>query len=446
MWRVTLPPCDAGGPYTLEIAGTNTILLHNVMVGEVWICAGQSNMEFTMAKSSESERDIRLAGDEQLRVFLIKRMIAEQPQFTCDAQWESCAASNVGAFSAVAYYFGKRLRETLHVPVGLVQATWGGTPAECWIDQTLLELNPILAPIMEHWREDLVRYPEAKKEHDVYGAQLLAEWEAAAKVARASGLADPPRPQEPRGPGSRNTPGGQFNAMIEPIIPFAMKGVLWYQGEANTARAYQYRTLFPALIENWRTRWGEGNFPFYFVQLPNLKRGPEPSRSGWAELREAQLLTLRLPNTGMVVTIDVGDSLSLHPTNKKPVGERLARTALARLYGYDSLTFSGPVYKSMMRDDAGITISFEYCGKGLCSKEGRPLAGFTIAGEDKVFHPAEATIVGDDLRVFSADVQRPIAVRYAWQDNPSATLYNVEGLPASPFRTDDWPEVTFGKR
>jgi sialate O-acetylesterase len=446
VWRVNLPPCEAGGPYTMQIIGADTIVVKNILVGEVWICSGQSNMEFTMAKSSDAGTDIPRASDDQLRLFLVKREVAEEPRFSCDARWEDSSPSSVKNFSAVAYYFGKRLREELGVPVGLVQPTWGGTPAECWIDRTVLETNPVLAPIMAHWREDLRRYPEAKKEYDANSARLFAEWEEAGKAARASGLAEPPRPQEPRGPGGRNTPGGQYNAMIAPLIPYAMKGVIWYQGEANAARAYQYRTLFPALIELWRSRWGAGDFPFYFVQLPNLKRGPEPSRSGWAELREAQLLTLRLPKTGMAVTIDVGDSLNLHPTNKKPVGNRLALLALAKQYGRDTLAFSGPLYKSMRCENGGITLSFDFTGKGLCVKNGRSLEGFVIAGEDRIFHIAEASIAGNEVRVATPEVAKPVAVRYAWADNPPAALYNIDGLPASPFRTDDWPEVTFEKR
>ncbi|MBI5474876.1 MAG: sialate O-acetylesterase [Ignavibacteriae bacterium] len=446
LWRVDLPATHEGGPYTMTIAGSDTLVLTNVLVGEVWICSGQSNMEFTLAKSIDADKDIPEANHSDIRLFLIKRKVADEPQFTCEAKWEACTPASVKNFSAVAYYFGRRLQELLNVPVGLVQATWGGTPAECWTSREALESNKELLPILEKWREDLARYPEAKKRYDEELPRVSAEWETAAAKARATGEAAPPRPQEPRGPGSRNTPSGQFNAMISPIASYAMKGVIWYQGEANASRAYQYRTLFPAMIADWRKHWGAGDFPFYFVQLPNLKRGPEPSKSGWAELREAQLMTLSLPNTGMAVTIDIGDSTDLHPTNKKPVGLRLARIAEALLYGQSETEYSGPTYKSKTVEGEKMRIAFDHVGGGLVARGNEPLAGFTIAGSDKVFHTAEARIDGDEVVVSSSRVANPVSVRYAWADNPNCNLYNKDGLPASPFRTDDWPEVTFSKR
>lgn len=445
-WRVSLVPVPAGGPHTMTVAGSDTLVLNNILVGEVWICSGQSNMEFAMAKSLDAERDVSRANHPDIRLFLIKRALAEDPQFTCEATWQECSSTTVGKFSAVAYHFGKRLHEQLNVPIGLIQATWGGTPGECWMSREVLASEEELAPILDRWREDLAQYPDARKEYDKNLPQIMSDWEEAAGKARVAGQADPPRPQEPRGPGSRNTPGGQFNAMIVPLVPYAMKGVIWYQGEANAARAYQYRTLFPALIQDWRCRWGQGDFPFYFVQLPNLKRGPEPSRSGWAELREAQLLALHIPNTGMVVTIDVGDSLNLHPTNKRPVGLRLAAIAEAQLYGTTAATYSGPLYTSMTIDGDRITLAFDHVDGGLVAKDGLPLLGFMVAGTDKLFHTAEATIAGDRVQVRSEQVANPIAVRYAWADNPFCSLFNVAGLPASPFRTDDWPEVTFTRR
>ncbi len=446
LWRVSLSATHEGGPYTMTIAGNDTVVLTNVLVGVVWICSGQSNMEFTLAKSIDADKDIPQAKYPNIRLFLIKKKIADVPQFTCEAEWEECTSKSVKNFSAVAYYFGRRLHEVLNVPIGLVQPTWGGTPAECWTSREVLESSSELVAILDKWREDLERYPEAKKEYDAKLPQVMVEWEAAAAKARAAGQADPPRPQEPRGPGTRNTPSGQFNAMIAPIIPFAMKGVIWYQGEANAARAYQYRTLFPAMITDWRQRWGQGDFPFYFVQLPNLKRGPEPSTSGWAELREAQLMTLSLPNTGMAVTIDVGDSTNLHPTNKKLVGLRLARIAEALLYGKGNEEYSGPIYKSMKIEGANVRLQFDHVGGGLVAGENALLSGFTIAGADKQFYSAEAKIEGDEIIVSNSNVSSPVSVRYAWADNPHCNLYNKAGLPASPFRTDDWPEVTFSRR
>ncbi len=446
LWRIHLEPIAAGGPFTMTIAGNDTIVLTNILVGEVWICSGQSNMEFTLAKSLDAENEMPKANFANIRLFLIGKKVAEEPQFTCEAKWEECSPNNVKNFSAVAYYFGRRLHEVLNVPIGLVQPTWGGTPAECWTSRKVLEADVELAPILAKWREDLLQYPETKKAYDAKLPAITAEWNAASAIARAAGEADPPRPQEPRGPGSRNTPGGQFNAMIAPIIPFAMKGVIWYQGEANASRAYQYRRLFPTLINEWRERWGRGDFPFYFVQLPNLKRGREPSPSGWAELREAQLMTLSLPNTGMAVTIDVGDSTNLHPANKKPVGLRLALIAESMLYGRKEVEYSGPLYRSMNVEDNKIRLAFDHIGGGLVAKNEHTLAGFTIAGADKKFYPAEARIEGDRIVVWNLDIREPVAVRYAWANNPTCSLYNKAGLPASPFRTDNWPETTFTRR
>ncbi|MFZ4620333.1 MAG: sialate O-acetylesterase, partial [Bacteroidota bacterium] len=242
----------------------------------------------------------------------------------------------------------------------------------------------------------------------------------------------------------RDTPNGQFYGMLTPVIPYAMRGVIWYQGEANASRAEQYRTLFPALIEEWREIWKQGDFPFYFVQLPNLARQPEPSKSGWAELREAQWMTLNVPNTGMAVTIDVGDPKDLHPTNKRPVGERLARIALARTYG-KNVAFTGPMYSCMNIVKNTAVIEFTIGAETMTAKGGT-LNGFTIAGEDKKFVPAEAVIKGNTVIITNNSVKKPVAVRYGWADNPNCTLYNNAGLPASPFRTDDWSEVTAGKR
>ena len=288
-------------------------------------------------------------------------------------------------------------------------------------------------------------YPILFKDFNRDEQKLIDEWKIDSANAVNKGMAPPRRPSKPDGPGTRNQPAGLFNGMIFPLSPFSFQGVIWYQGEANASRAYQYRKLFPALIKNWRALWSEGDFPFFFVQLPNLNREPEPSKSGWAELREAQLMTLSLPNTGMAVTIDVGDPTDLHPKNKFDVGYRLSLIALNKIYTKEEISFSGPIYNSSRKEGNKFLIKFNHVADGLSSKDGEALRGFKIAGENKIFVDASVEIKGDMLIVWNDNVVDPISVRYAWADNPDCNLINSANLPASPFRTDDWPEVTFGK-
>ena len=302
----------------------------------------------------------------------------------------------------------------------------------------MLESDPDFAPILKRYDDAVSRYPQARKEYE----QKLAEWKQAVEKAKAEGTNPPRRPGAPFGPGSPYEPAGLYNAMIAPLIPYGIQGAIWYQGESNAGRAYQYRKLFPDMIKNWRQDWGEGQFPFLFVQLANfMKTRPEPGDSAWAELREAQLMTLSLPNTGMAVIIDIGEADDIHPKNKQDVGKRLALWALAKTYGKD-IVYSGPIYKSMKVDDGKIILSFDHVGGGLIAKGDEQLKGFAIAGADRKFVWADAKIEGDTVVVSSENVSEPVAVRYAWADNPVCNLYNKEDLPASPFRTDDWPGVT----
>jgi sialate O-acetylesterase len=338
----------------------------------------------------------------------------------------------------VAYFFGRYLHKELNVPVGLIHTSWGGTPAEAWTRREVLEANPDCAPILKRYDDAVAKYPQAMKEYE----QKLAEWKEAAQKAKAESTNPPRRPGEPFGPGHPHSPAGLYNAMIAPLIPYGIAGAIWYQGESNAGRAYQYRTLFPDMIKNWRNDWGVGKFPFLFVQLANfMKTKPEPDESAWAELREAQTMTLALPNTGMAVIIDIGDADDIHPKNKQDVGKRLALWALANTYG-KKLVYSGPIYKSMKVDGNSIVLSFDHVGGGLVAKGGEELEGFAIAGSDKKFVWADARINGDTVIVSSDKVSEPVAVRYAWADNPVCNLYNKEELPASPFRTDEWPGVT----
>jgi sialate O-acetylesterase len=437
-WKFEMKSPKAGGPYEMTLSGKNAITIKNILVGEVWVCSGQSNMAMSVGSSANAELEIAVSNYPNIRLFTVERKVSEQPQSDCAGSWTSCSPETIPGFSAVAYYFGRELHKVLDVPVGLIHTSWGGTPAEAWTRREILEKDKDFAPILMRYADAVARYPQAKTEHE----QKVAQWKEVVKNARAEGKNPPRQPRAPLGPGHHHSPGGLYNAMIAPLIPYGIQGAIWYQGESNAGRAYQYRKLFPAMIKNWRNDWGQDNFPFLFVQLANFKAvNPQPSESDWAELREAQLMTLALANTGMAVIIDIGEADDIHPKNKQDVGKRLALWALARNYR-KKLVYSGSIYKSMKVEGDKIVLQFNHVGGGLVAGEGRALKGFAIAGADRKFVWADAKIVGDGIVVSSDEVSEPVAVRYAWADNPVCNLYNKEGLPASPFRTDDWPGVT----
>ncbi len=443
-WMVTLAPMPEGGPHVMTVAGEDTLRLMDVLIGEVWLCSGQSNMELAVERTSNADKEIASANYPLIRLFTVKRAVAEEPQERCTGSWAACDSSTVRRFSGVGYYFGRKLQNSLKVPIGLVHSAYGGSPAEAWMSANALASDPDFQPILVRWKQNVESYPQRKREFDAKRDELMKRWkEDSASVVQA-GKAPPARPQEPIGPGNRSTPSGLYNGMIAPIVPFAFKGVIWYQGESNASRAHQYRRLFPALIEDWRNAWKQ-ELPFYFVQLPNLDRQPEPSKSGWAELREAQLMTLRMPSTSMAVTIDIGDPKDLHPANKQDVGARLALLAEGLLYGKMEYTFQSPLYRSWTVEGSRVRIQFDHA-VGLQARGGGELSGFVIAGEDRAFVPARATIDGEDVLVWSDAVSAPVSVRYAWADNPACNLVNDADLPASPFRTDDWPGVTTDKK
>jgi sialate O-acetylesterase len=341
----------------------------------------------------------------------------------------------------VGYFFGRELHRSLGVPIGLINTSWGGTPAESWTSLDTLTGNADLKPIVDRWNHALAEFPKANEQYQ----KEFADWKEAAEKAKAEGKTAPPAPRPPLGPDHPHRAAGLFNGMIVPLVPFAIRGAIWYQGESNAGRAYQYRTLLPAMIQDWREAWGQGEFPFLIVQLANFEaRPPQPEGSDWAELREAQTMTLALPKTGMAVTIDIGEAKDIHPRNKQDVGRRLALAAQRIAYG-NHLVYSGPVYDSMKIEGSKIRIRFQHVGGGLMAKGDAPL-GFTIAGEERNFVPAHATIDGDTVVVWSDQVSDPVAVRYGWADNPVCNLYNNAELPASPFRTDDWPGLTKERR
>ena len=441
-WIYNMNPPKAGGPYEMTLTGKNTITVKNIMVGEVWICSGQSNMQMSVQSSNNATEEIAAADYPNIRLFTVQRKVAQEPQSDCEGSWTLCSPETVPGFSAVGYFFGRELYQKLDVPVGLIHTSWGGTPAEAWTRRGVLKSDTDFRPILNRYDEAIKKYPQAKKEYE----QKLAEWKQAVEKAKAEGTNPPRRPGAPFGPGHPHSPSGLYNAMIAPLIPYGIRGAIWYQGESNAGRAYQYRKLFPAMIKNWRTDWGQGDFPFLFVQLANFMAvKPDPGESNWAELREAQLMTLSLPNTGMATIIDIGDADDIHPKDKQDVGKRLALWALAKTYGKE-LVYSGPLYKSMEVKNNQVVLHFDHIGSGLVAKGGEALKGFAIAGADRKFVWADAKIEGDTVVVSSDQVSEAVAVRYAWADNPVCNLYNKEGLPASPFRTDQWPGVTADAR
>ncbi len=586
-WSFTITSPPAGGPYELTLSGKNTIRIQNVLSGEVWVCSGQSNMEWPLQSANNGAQEVAEADYPNIRLFTVQKKIADTPQEDCTGQWSPCTPQSAPGFTAVGYFFGRYLHKKLGVPVGLINTSWGGTVAEAWTSGKALEKMPEFKALMreiakakanpdasmKEYRDALAQWEKKIESASAQGAsciepgfddsswkemELPVLWEQADlssfdglvwfrktitvpeswagkelqldlgpiddmdvtwvngvkvgahsesgqwQIARqykvpgnvvkagrnvivvqvldtgggggiygeakqmnlrrpgsneAISLAGPwrykvgydlasmpPRPQPPVWVNNPNAPTVLYNGMIAPLIPLGIRGAIWYQGESNAGRAYQYRELFPLMISNWRHDWGEGNFPFLFVQLANyMATQPEPGDSAWAELREAQLMTLSLPNTGMAVIIDIGEADNIHPRDKQDVGKRLALWALAKTYD-KPIAWSGPLYKSMKVRGNEVVLHFDCINGGLVAEGGEPVKGFAIAGKDRKFVWADARIEGDTVVVSSEKVAKPVAVRYAWADNPVCNLYNGAGLPASPFRTDDWPGVTAGKK
>ena len=426
-WRLNLEPMEAGGPYDITVrTATQSIEIADVMIGEVWLCSGQSNMDMRLAKLWDSERlesDLERDG---IRLFRVERAIADEPADDLDGAWSLCEPKVAAKFSAVAYFFGVELQRELGVTVGLIHSAYGGTPAEAWTDTQRILSNPALTSIADSWQRREQQY-----------AEKLEAWES-----NGEAQPDSTKPSEPP---QRYKPGGLFNAMIEPMIPYAIRGACWYQGESNIWHATQYQPLLTALIEDWRDRWSDSSLPFAVVQLPNYANPPRVPEGpySWAELRESQrLVSKNLPAVGLITTIDIGEPTDVHPRNKVDVGHRLALWALAEVYGGDSV-YSGPRFAGYAIEGDKVRISFDHVGSGLAARDSNEIKGFVIAGPDQKFRWATAEIDGDDLLISEAKVPDPRSVRYGWADDPHwANLINREGLPASPFRTDDWEPVT----
>jgi sialate O-acetylesterase len=577
-WEVRVDPPPVGTDCVVRVVGSEEVVLRNVVVGDVWLCGGQSNMQTGLRGVVDGEREVAEANHPRIRFFVVATRAAHAPVAAPEGAWKICSpetASGRGGISAVAYFFARRVQAETGVPIGLIQASLGGTPAESWMNpETLKGMEDFAVPMAKleelrrsgareygsflmNWldeydggagatwadpslddsdwkqvnllnafesfglsdvpavvwfrREFILPDPlpegaavlylgEVEKMDTAYingtwvGASSWVEnprayrvsgdllrpgrnsialrvfkrrsksgflsapetirlaWPAGAEIplagdwrAKVSIDAGPPHPLPLGYENYPTMPAVMFHGMIAPIVPFSIAGALWYQGEANWNRAFQYRTLLPAMIEDWRRAFGQGQFPFYIVSLPAFQaRKAEPGTDDWTELREAQAITANsVPNSGLAVTIDTGEADNIHPRDKKPVGERLALLALAKHYGRDVIA-QGPVFRSMEREGNRIRLEFEHTDGGLRVRGGE-LGEFSVAGADREWHWATARIDGDSVVVSSPEVPEPIAARYAWQANPLATLENGAGLPATPFRTDDWPGVTVGR-
>jgi sialate O-acetylesterase len=431
-WSVQLAPMPAAVEGAdLVVAGANTITLHDVVVGEVWLASGQSNMEWPLNLARNNKQEMAAANSPLIRHLRIEHSPSDLPASSVKTGgWQAATPETAGNFSAVGYFFARALTQKLGVPVGIINSSWGGVPIESWLAEPVLRTTQAWTGFDAQWQEALKVFPQKMAEYPA----VDAAWRKADEAARATGQPNTlPWPHPPAGPGTAYAPGALFNGMIAPLVPYALRGALWYQGESNAGHPGEYPELIRAMIRDWRTRWALGDFPFYFVQIPNYADG-KPDGQWWPLLREAQAAALALPNTAMAVAIDVGEAENIHPTNKQPVGERLALIAEANTY-HLPVEWSGPVFQSAVRDGVALRVTFAHAA-GLVSRAAL-VTGFEIAGTDKAFHKATARIDGETVVVSATEVAKPDFVRYAWANNPVVSLYNGAGLPAAPFRSDN---------
>ena len=430
-WRLDLGPFDATAKSAdLIVTGRNTIVVRDVAVGEVWLCSGQSNMTFTVGEAQNARAEIEAAKFPLIRHYTVTRSAVDQPADEVAGTWVVCSPESVADFTAVGYFFARDIQRELGIPVGLIHSSWGGTYIESWMSEETLRKDPAFAVVLKRREEFLAQYPQAM---DRYTA-ALAEWKALAAAEQAAGRKfTEPEPRSPIGPGHRNLPTNLYNGMIRPRVPYGLRGVLWYQGEANSARVGEYRALFAALIGQWRREWNLGDFPFYFAQLSSFKSFNKADGEDLGYLREAQAQALELPNTGMAVTFDVGDADNVHPTNKQEVGRRLALIAKGRDYQLPVVGYSGPIFRALDRQGQTMVLHFEQAA-GL-NAGGEALRGFEIAADDGRFVPATSAVGADGtVNVESGEVPEPVAVRYAWRNVTDGNLVNAAGLPTGTFR------------
>lgn len=431
-WRVTLSPLAACKQEAdLVVTGNNTIKVTGVVVGDLWLCSGQSNMEIRVRQAQNASQEIAEAQFPSIRQFKIPHAVASSPATDCAGTWVRCTPDKVGEFTAVGYFFARDWSARTGVPVGLINSSWGATQIESWMSEATLQADPAAQDIQTRWKLCLEEYPARYAAYKV----ALVKWNDEAATAEKAALKfAQPRPSAPEGEGGRWQPAGMYHAMIAPLTPMALCGVLWYQGESNCSRSTEYRTLFPALIQQWRADFAQPQLPFYFVQLASYEHPRDKTGETWASLREAQVLALRLPATGMVVTIDIGDRKNIHPINKQEVGRRLALVARAQLL-HENMEYSGPVFTGLQREGTRLRLTFNHAEKLVA--HGDCLTGFELAGDDHRFVAADARIEENNVVVSSTAVRLPVAVRYAWSNYPVANLFNQAALPATPFRSDD---------
>lgn len=449
-WRVQLAALPAGGPLKLTVKAANAVELDDILIGDVWLCAGQSNMVAAM-KYYGNAADMETVDLPLVRFCKIGENGSYTPKQDARATWNAVKGRNVEGFSSIGFYFARQVQPETGVPIGLVQSAIGGTAIQVWMSRECLASDAEFKADLEKWQEELKKHPD----YDARFEQYRKEWTAAyatfqreskahqdaVKQAKEQGQPVPKAPVQPRGPFTKGAWSTGYAAMIAPLTQLPIKGVLWYQGESNAGRAASYRRLLPMMIAQWRADWHQPDLPFFIVQLPRYHAVAEkPGPSGWATIREAQALTARtLKNCWVSINLDLGEAENIHPKGKDEVARRLALLALAKVYGRD-LPCMGPLYRSMKIDGNGARVSFDFADAGLTAKGDGPLTGFEIAGADRRFVRAEARIDGKDVIVRSPDVPQPVAVRYAWADNPVCNLFNRDGFPASTFRTDDWEE------
>ena len=447
-WVVYLKPLRANRTSAaLTIEGKNKIELKDILVGEVWLVAGQSNMQRILSETANGEQAIAAANHPEIRLFNVSRQVAFKHAPPPLATWQVCAPESVKQFSAAGYYFAVELQKELKVPIGVINSSYGGSQAEAWTPVEYLLASADLKQTVERtkiWDEER---PRIKVEYD----EAIKKWREESDKAKANGAVPRPSPPVPDALREYRIAASIYDGMIAPLIPFAIRGAAWYQGESNEARAQQYEILLPVMIKAWRERWSEGDFPFAIVQLPNYRDSKDdPVDEAWSHIREAQRRTARaLPNVGLIVTIDIGEARDIHPKNKLDVGKRMAYWALNSVYAKDA-TEPGPTFKSAKPSNSGneLLVTFADVGRGLKTRDGGKPSEFAIAGEDHKWYWAEAEIVGkNQVKVWSKSVAKPVAVRYAFNNNPrNPNLTNSSGLPAEPFRSDSWPGPTDGKR
>jgi len=440
-WSVELPALKSGDSGDLVFEGANTVTSKDILVGDVWLCAGQSNMEWLLSRSKDGDKEVAAADFPQIRHFKVKHFSLEKPTKQLEGQWMVCTPQNAGNFTAVGYFFATYIQAKLKQPIGLLDVSWGASPIETWLSDEALNSKPELAVIRERWSKYLT---------DEYPGMLKAFQDATAEQKKnppAPGATPPKIPRKPDSPGTQKVPSGGFNGVMNPVIPYTLKGILWYQGEHNTMTyPGEYASLLETLIADLRAKWHDPELPFIFEQLANY-HGSNSMPTNWAVVREQQEKVLEIPHTGMGVGIDIWlPNETVHPLNKREIGRRLSLVGLDKVYGVPTLS-TGPVFKGQTIEGNKVRLKFDTAGSKLVLKAPTvPGPSFEVAGKDQKLHPAEAILDGPDIIVQSKDVAEPLTVRYLWVNAPAAILYNEAGLPAPPFRTDTWQEPPPGKK